>query len=260
MNISDNLSILLGKYSIEKNEVGMSPTEVYKLIGKNENKYLKYSQKIFQSTTYCVCREAEIIKWLYGKINVPIIEYNENYQGNSSVIMTELKGIMLEECNLSSDLYVKYLAKALLEIQSINIKDCPFISNVEYRLNELKYLMENDLIDNDCNNWEEATKLKFKSSEEIYKWLYENKPDKEELVFSHGDLCGSNILLNNNILEYIDFGRAGIADKWYDIAFCVNGIRDLPNEEIYINMFFDLLNIEPNWEKINYYILLDELF
>jgi len=212
----------------------MSPTEVYKLIGKNENKYLKYSRKIFQPTTYCVYREAEIIKWLYGKINVPEIEFYENYQGNSSVIMTELKGIMLEECNLSPNIYVKYLVKALLEIQSIDVKNCPFISNVEYRLNELKYLIENNLIDNDCTNWEESTKKELNSSEDIYKWLCNNKPNKEELVFSHGDLCGSNVLLNDNNLEYIDFGRAGIADKWYDIAFCVNEIRDLPNDKKYL--------------------------
>jgi len=37
MIISENLSNIFGKYSLEKDEVGMSPTEVYKLIGKEEN-------------------------------------------------------------------------------------------------------------------------------------------------------------------------------------------------------------------------------
>ena len=258
MIISNELSKILEKYTLEKDSIGQSPAEVYKLIGNNENLYLKYSKEIYKPTTYCVCREANIIKWLNGKINLPKIAYNENKNGNSSAIMTELKGKILENCGLPPNEYVKYLVKGLLEIQSIDITECPFVSTVDFRLNELKYLMKNNLTDNDCNNWEESTE--FDSPDELYKWLCQNKPNNEELVFSHGDFCGSNLLLNGNNLEFIDFGRAGIADKWYDIAFCVNEIKGMFNDEKYVNMFFELLDIKPDWEKINYYILLDELF
>lgn len=49
-----------------------------------------------------------------------------------------------------------------------------------------------------------------------------------------------------------------IADRWVDIAFAVRDIRkECPDHE---QMFFDKLGIEPNYEKINYYILLDEMF
>lgn len=58
----------------------------------------------------------------------------------------------------------------------------------------------------------------------------------------------------------IDLGRSGRADKWYDIAFCVRSIREDIGEEQYVELFFDLLGIKPDWEKIKYYILLDELF
>ncbi|RCT78281.1 hypothetical protein B1179_00600, partial [Enterococcus faecium] len=46
----------------------------------------------------------------------------------------------------------------------------------------------------------------------------------------------------------------------YDIAFCVRSIREDIGEEQYVELFFDLLGIKPDWEKIKYYILLDELF
>lgn len=65
---------------------------------------------------------------------------------------------------------------------------------------------------------------------------------------------------DNRISGFIDLGRSGKADKWYDIAFCVRSIRDNYREEKYVKLFFDLLGIEPDWEKIKYYILLDELF
>ncbi|QOA01035.1 hypothetical protein FPO35_14075 (plasmid) [Staphylococcus aureus] len=48
--------------------------------------------------------------------------------------------------------------------------------------------------------------------------------------------------------------------EWYDIAFCVRSIREDIGEEQYVELFFDLLGIKPDWEKIKYYILLDELF
>ncbi|HAR4105986.1 TPA: phosphotransferase [Staphylococcus aureus] len=85
--------------------------------------------------------------------------------------------------------------------------------------------------------------------------------DEEELVFSHGDLGDSNIFVKDGkVSGFIDLGRSGRADKWYDIAFCVRSIREDIGEEQYVELFFDLLGIKPDWEKIKYYILLDELF
>ena len=52
-----------------------------------------------------------------------------------------------------------------------------------------------------------------------------------EPVFSHGDYCLPNVFLE-------------------DVQ--VKGFNP--------DMLFDALGIEPNWDKINYYILLDELF
>ena len=71
----------------------------------------------------------------------------------------------------------------------------------------------------------------------------------------------------NAICLIIDVGRAGIIDKWNDIALCYRSLRD-NTTGIYgkgkykfdENLFFQKLKIKPDWEKINYYILLDELF
>lgn len=76
-----------------------------------------------------------------------------------------------------------------------------------------------------------------------------------------GDMGDSNIFVKDGkVSGFIDLGRSGRADKWYDIAFCVRSIREDIGEEQYVELFFDLLGIKPDWEKIKYYILLDELF
>lgn len=81
---------------------------------------------------------------------------------------------------------------------------------------------------------------------------------KEELVLSHGDSCLPNIIFQNGeISGLIDLGRAGIADKWCDIALCYQSLKNNYNgrysgcrydsfNEMY---YFNILGIVPDWEK-----------
>lgn len=106
--------------------------------------------------------------------------------------------------------------------------------------------------------------------ESIRKYLPDESYDQpeEELALSHGDFCLPNILIDGSTIQYIDLGRTGIADKWFDIALCYrslshnydgayggksySGLDDL--------LLFRKLGLDPDWKKIRYYILLDELF
>lgn len=63
---------------------------------------------------------------------------------------------------------------------SIDISDCPYTNSLDSRLAELDYLLNNDLADVDCENWEEDTP--FKDPRELYDFLKTEKPE-EELVF-----------------------------------------------------------------------------
>lgn len=108
------------------------------------------------------------------------------------------------------------------------------------------------------SDWEEDSA--FNSPEELYKYLISNQPD-EEIVFSHGDYCLLNVFFNEgNVTGFIDLGRAGMADKWQDIALCVRSLQYNLQNNKYTDLLFKYLEIEPDYEKIKYYILLDELF
>ena len=259
--ISSKLRKLIEKYSCIKDSEGMSPAKVYKLVGENENLYLKMTDSRYKGTTYDVEREKDRMLWLEGKLPVPKVLYFEQHEGWNNLLMSEADGILCQEeyeAEHNPEKIVRLYAESTRLFQAIDISDCPFNSNTDFRLAELEYLLNNNLADVDCSNWEEDTP--FKDPHELYSNLTINKP-KEELVFSHGDLGDSNILVKNDkISGFIDLGRSGKADKWYDIAFCVRSIRSDVGEEKYVKLFFDLLDIEPDLEKIKYYILLDELF
>ena len=67
---------------------------------------------------------------------------------------------------------------------------------------------------------------------------------------------------------YIDLGRAGIGDKWCDIALCWRSLhhsyadwcRQTDGAPPDGKLLFRALGLEPDWTRIRYYILLDELF
>ena len=48
----------------------MSPAKVYKLVGENENLYLKMTDSRYKGTTYDVEREKDMMLWLEGKLPV----------------------------------------------------------------------------------------------------------------------------------------------------------------------------------------------
>ena len=232
---------------------GMSAAEVIMCRAGNEPLFIKSIDCKYANTTYSVKREHEIMQWLLGKLNVPKIfdfgkEYNREY-----MIMSALQGIYIDDFKDKPEEYVAHLANCIKLVQSIDISNCAFDSTLNVRLAELKWLINNNLASLD--DWEDTTT--FTSPHELYQWLCDNKPT-EDLIFSHGDIT-ANFFVNGTDYFFYDMGRAGVADKWLDIAFCVSNIREFEDKK-YENRFFELLNIKPDYKKIEYFILLDEMF
>ena len=95
-----------------------------------------------------------------------------------------------------------HLVKIINIIYSVDTSNCPFDSGVDVRLAELGLLL--DKCHASLDDWDESTV--FADPNEFYSWLYNNKSQDEELVFSHGDLT-SNIFINNSDYYFNDLGR-----------------------------------------------------
>ncbi|MCL2401225.1 MAG: aminoglycoside 3'-phosphotransferase [Oscillospiraceae bacterium] len=237
--------------STQVNTGGMSGAEVARCETPDGYFYLK---SIDTNTAFGLKQEKDVMLWLSGRLNVPeVIDFGcEN--GREFLVMSELHGSHIDDfCNRPEE-YVTHLANCIAQVQSVDISNCPFDSSIAARLSTLEYMLDCGFADIDTDNWEPTTA--FKDPNELYHWLCNNKP-VEDFVFSHGDIS-ANFIVNNADYYFYDLSWAGIADKWLDIAFCVRDIRDRCAE--YEHMFFERLNIEPNYEKIEYFILLDEMF
>ena len=82
----------------------------------------------------------------------------------------------------------------------------------------------------------------------------------EDPVFSHGDLGDSNVFVDaREQLHFIDMGRAGLADRWMDVAFIHRNLR----EEVSLSeaaAFLDALGEPDEPAKREFFEMLDELF
>jgi kanamycin kinase/aminoglycoside 3'-phosphotransferase-3 len=240
----------------KKDRMGMSGSYVYM--------YKDYVLKIRDLSDKDLNKEYQTLIWLQGKLPVPKPIYYIEKKKYGYFLMTRLHGVMTCDKSVKRKPYdmISLLAKGLNMMWNVPIQHCPFDSSLKEKLRVCGQNIKNNyhisISDAEDNTYGEKG---FKDPKDLYQWLVANQPD-EELVFSHSDYCLPNVLVEKNeITGFLDFDRAGIACKWADIALCVRSIyHNFGHHEDYIKHLFQELNIEPNWDKIRYYILLDELY
>lgn len=241
-------------------------------IGRSDSQVLLFEDMVLkiQGISPQTKKEAEMILWLQDKLPVPkllaYVEANEK----SYLLMSKVEGKMscAKEYLENPETLVNALAKGLKMLWSVDISECPQETSLEEQLKKAQYRVKHQMVD--MEDAEDSTYGEggFEDPEELLNWLITHQPDCEP-VLSHGDYCLPNIFLKQDkIVGFIDLGRCGIADKWCDIALCyrslIHNFDGTYGGKVYPdfcpNILFEKLGIEPNWEKIRYYILLDELF
>lgn len=261
MQLPSAIQGYIGKRSYRLDDVGLSGSQVLLF----DDMVLKIQPESEETKN-----ELEVMRWLDGKLSAPRIIYHEVVNGVSYLLMTRIAGAM--SCDLSyinsPGRLTKLLAEGLRKLWSLDISDCPCDASLDHHLAAAEYRVKNCLVDLEDMEPDTLGENGFKNAEHLLTWLKENRPE-EDLVFSHGDYCLPNIFVNDSeITGYIDLGRAGIADRYRDIAICYRSLKSNlrgsygghPPVDFDSDELFRELGITPDWDKIRYYILLDELF
>jgi len=251
--LSDVIEEFITNCELEDINIGCSDSQVIKIL-KNGNVYFLKMARLGLLTS-----EYEKLKWLENKLDVPkIILYVQN--NTTEFLITEsIDGNMV-----CSDIYIKnptlglnVICQAFDKIKKVDIEDCPFDVSIDYKLKLVENNVKNKLIDD--SQLSNETLNRFGCLENILEYLKQNK-FYEEKCFSHGDTSLPNIFaLNNKFSGFIDVGECGVADKWFDLAICEKSIKRNYGEE-YISKFYERLNIIPDRKKIDYYLLMMELY
>ena len=210
-----------------------------------------------------------MLRWLKGRVPVPEVIAEEIQDGKRYLLMKRLPGEMsCGESNLAHpETLVQLLAEGLRQIWAVDISHCPCDQRVAAKLENARRIVAEKCYDLDNVEPDTFGPKGFASPEALLRWLEENPPD-ETAVLSHGDYCLPNIFLKDGAVSgFLDLGRCGISDPYADIALCWRSLRDNFNGSYgHFNPDFDpdslfsALEIQPDWEKIRYFLLMDELF
>lgn len=247
--------------SCQTDQIGMSAASILLF----DNKVLKIQEHNEESEN-----EFRMMQYLSGKLPVPTIYSHEAENGKSYLLISKCPGQMACSHEYMSDpvMQCRLLANGLKMLWDVDISDCPSDQRLTTKLAQAKYNVENNLVDLDNVEPDTFGENGFKNPAQLLQWLYDHMPE-EELALSHGDYCLPNLFgIQDQITGYIDLGKAGIADKWCDIAICYRSLSHNFSGKYHGNSYpnyderrlFQELGIEPDWEKLRYYILLDELF
>lgn len=215
-------------------------------------------------------KEHKMMTWMSGKLPVPKVLCFQQENGINYLLMSRLEGEMLcsDKMMEHPQELVRLLAEGLQMLWNVDITSCPCRNASEDKLLLARRRVESGLCSMEDAEPETYGAGGFESPGKLLEWLEANRP-KEQLVFSHGDYCLPNIYTKNGkISGFLDLGRSGAADIYQDIALCYRSLKHnfdgtyggKPAENFNADILFDVLGLKPDWDKIKYYILLDELF
>lgn len=241
-------------------------------IGMSESSVLIFEDKVLKIQACGEEAENEhlMLRHLWGKLPVPPVYSYEIQDGRSYLLMGKCPGKMAcsEEYMENPLMQVRLLADGLKKLWAIDISHSPSNWGLKRKLAQAEYNIENGLVDLDNVEPDTFSEKGFANPAALLQWLYDNRPE-EDLVLSHGDYCLPNVFgIRDRVSGYIDLGKTGIADRWCDIALCYRSLSHNFNGKCCGKahpgcndlLLFRELGLEPDWKKIRYYILLDELF
>lgn len=214
--------------------------------------------------------EATFMRYLQGKNLAPDLVAYATRDNLDYILMSRLKGDMLCSDRFLSNprLLLEQAREVFYSLWQLPIQDCPCNMTLKRKLSLAQSNVLNNRVDlNNVNPELLGVDGRFKTPELLLKWLIDNKPN-EDLTVTHGDFCLPNVFVCGNKAGIIDFPYGGVADRYCDIALFYRSLKSNLNGEyggkVYgeldDKLFFDALAIKPDFAKIDYYILLDELF
>ncbi|MGZ3711647.1 MAG: APH(3') family aminoglycoside O-phosphotransferase [Bdellovibrionota bacterium] len=260
MAIPKEISKLIQPASLLSIEIGKSKSEVFRVdLLDGGQGFLKQSSSA--NVLAEIQQEMAVLRWLGRNLPVPQAICFIQANGSGYFLLSAIRGQNLAEAKgLSPEDCLRLGASFLRKIHSVSIVNCPFLRNLETTLALAKKNMAANLVDE--SDFDEAHLGK--SAQEVYRHLLGTiTKGKEDLVFTHGDYCLPNIIVDSGVVSgVVDLSRAGTADRHQDIALFLRSYESntgvKPDTQIFLREYGLIKNLSE--EKLAFYRTLDEFF
>lgn len=250
-------------------EIGMSGAQVCRVTPPGHPpRYLKFASGAHVRELRA---ERDRLQWLQSRLPVPVVcGWAENAEGADErderargwLLLAEAPGRMACDPAVTGDpqRVVDLLAAGLRRLHRLDIANCPFDARLDQRLAQAAWVIRAGLADVEAVRTDHGV-----SAEELLARLEETRPDEPaaDLAFTHGDYCLPNILLDagcDRVSAYLDWGRAGIADRYQDLSIGARSVRHNLGEE-WGGRLLAAYGLSPlDRARLAWYETLDELF
>jgi aminoglycoside phosphotransferase len=250
------LAEAVADYRWQRVFIGCSTSQVFRLAGSSgECLYLKIALRTLGRHLQ---NERLRLDWLQGVVPVPRVLMFIEDETYDHLLLSEVPGISASDdsCKKDPRRVIDQLCAGLDLIHNVSIGNCPFDQSAGSQLEQARQRAAKGLVDE--SDFDESRLGK--TASEVYAELVGCVPAGEELVFTHGDYCLPNVILNNLKLSgFIDLGRAGVADRYQDIALLARSVEANFGRE-WVEHVYRSCRVTPDPAKIHFYTLLDEFF
>jgi kanamycin kinase/aminoglycoside 3'-phosphotransferase-2 len=209
--------------------------------------------------------EAERLRWMHDRgVSVPTVLGYDRTGDAEYLLLSEQSGLPASDSVWLPALpeMIDALGQSLVDLHRTSITDCPFDQGVALQIVEARRRIDTKRV----ATYELDEIRAGHEPEDLFRELLASFPVSEDLVFTHGDFCLPNIILRRGgdgrveVAGLVDCGRAGVADRYQDIALAIRSIEGNFGEE-WVLPFLHAYGLQrADEEKVHFYLLLDEFF
>lgn len=249
----------LAGYAWQRNTDGRAGAAVFRLQRAGRiDLYLKHGTG---AVADALLDEAARLHWLRERWPVPQLEHVEIARDGAWLLTEALPGRTalqwLVEAPERAGEVVTALAQFLRRLHALPPQQCPFNADHHLRMAQARQRLEQGLVDVD--DFDESRQGW--SAAQVWEALLKQQPTTTDAVVCHGDFSPENILMTdaNVVSGVIDLGRAGVADRYQDLAILWNRLDEF-GAGLQQQLFTDYGIAQPDPRKLDFHLCLDECF
>jgi aminoglycoside 3'-phosphotransferase-1 len=259
ISLPAGLSAELAGYLWSRDLVGASDSDVYRLHGKANaaDLFLKHGRN---DAADDLTDEMARLLWLGRHMPVPAAIHFVRTKDEAWLLTAALPGQTarqaLEANPAARPALVDALAAFLRRFHAIPVSECPFNGGHIHRLARARARIDAGLVDladfdAERKGW---------TAEQVWDALHALLPLAADAVVTHGDFSLDNLLVHDGeVVGCVDVARAGIADRYQDLAILWNGLGDVePSLQDRLLRQYGIAEVDRR--KLSFHLLLDELF
>jgi aminoglycoside 3'-phosphotransferase-2 len=212
------------------------------------------------SDPFSVLAEIDRLDWLDRRLPVPKVLASEPLPlgGHATVLALPAGAVATaRETVHGPPEVVELFAKALRFVHEVPIDRCPFSNRLDIRLRSIQRKLRAGRYD----GMQLSEAYRRYPPTRLFEILNESRPTEEDLVFAHGAWHLRSVFLDAaGVSGIVDWDRAGVSDRYADLAMGAKVIADDISVEL-VPLFFEAYGVpRPDPLRLDYYQLLAEFW